>query len=107
MTKKIKLGLLPVATNSKNCCVGSSPIILYRAGFFALSFPPEDPVSDGTGVAHKSDVTTASCLLCAAATAPRGTLQTRSPLTTYKQHSKIGLPRINNKFQVLHKTMRT
>jgi len=59
--------------------------MLQRAGFFALSFPPADTDSVGplTGVEQSIAVTTASCRLCAAATAPGGTSETRSPLTTF------------------------
>ena len=72
---------------NKNCLPGSSPMMLYLPGFLALSFPPEDPDSEGplTGTEQSVVVTTASCRLWMAATAPGGTSETRSPLTTCRK----------------------
>lgn len=59
--------------------------MLYDPLLLALSFPPKEPDSEvpRAGGEQRSAVTTASCLLWAAATAPGGTSVTRSPLTTY------------------------
>lgn len=56
---------MPDAICNKNCLVESNPTMLQRIGFLALSFPPEDPVSEGplTGTGHSSAVTAAPCLL--------------------------------------------
>ena len=56
-------------------------------GFLILSFPPQDPDSVGplTGAEQSIVVTTASCCLWTAASAPGGISETRSPLTTCRK----------------------
>lgn len=66
-------------------------MMLYWPGFLVLSFPPEDPDSEDPlmGTQQRVAVTTASCRLWVAATAPGETSETRSPLTTCRNMKRV------------------